>query len=137
MAQVMVVPIRWSGLVMVLTNCPLPICVSQELEEPDEEDTHRFDSLIPTLVRPPPSSLSSPPVCGSSAPFSLSSVPFSLPSCVDPAPASPTPSPAWASSSGSKLDGGGSLGQGSFSNKVIYLVIEAFFIGMIKHNFPC
>lgn len=106
-----------------LTGDPLDIKMFEatkwELEEPDEEDTHRFDSLIPTLVRPPPSSLSSPPVCGSSAPFSLSSVPFSLPSCVDPAPPSPTPSPAWASSSGSKLEGGGSLRQGSFSNKTL------------------
>lgn len=116
----------WDGLAWWCCLLTASVCVSQELEEPDEEDTHRFDSLIPTLVRPPPSLLSSPPASGSSAPFSLSLVPFSLPSCVDTSRPAPAP-PAWAPSCGSNVDGG-NLGQGSFSNKVIYLVIGSFFM---------
>lgn len=96
--------------------------MSQELEEPDKEDTHRFDSLIPTIVRPPPSSFSSPLVCKHPAPFPLSLVPFTLPSCADTsssAPALSTSSPSRVPTSGSTVDGDGNLGQGSISNKTL------------------
>ncbi|MPC81258.1 hypothetical protein E2C01_075865 [Portunus trituberculatus] len=102
------------------------ICVPQELEEPDEEDTHRFDSLIPTIVRPPPSSLPQPPpVCKLPAPFPISLVPFSLPSGVDTSSSAPALSASphsWVSICDSTVEGDGNLGQGSISNKVIFLI---------------
>ncbi|KAK8405760.1 hypothetical protein O3P69_001925 [Scylla paramamosain] len=110
-----------------LTGDPLDVKMFEatkwELEEPDEEDIHRFDSLIPTIVRPPPSSLPQPPpVCKLPAPFPISLVPFSLPSGVDTSSSAPALSASphsRVSTSDSTVEGDGNLGQSSISNKTL------------------
>ncbi|KAG7163306.1 cation-transporting ATPase 13A3-like 1 [Homarus americanus] len=66
-----------------LTGDPLDVKMFEAtkwaLEEPVEDDTHRFDNLIPTLVRPPASSLPSSPI-------SVSSIPPPLPPSISTSP---------------------------------------------------
>ncbi|XP_042856179.1 polyamine-transporting ATPase 13A3-like isoform X5 [Penaeus japonicus] len=91
-----------------LTGDPLDVKMFEstkwELEEPEEDDTQRFDNLIPTLVRPPKCPVHHPSPAPAPVPHSSSSSPPPAPLCppsssppprssLSPSPVPPSPPP--------------------------------------------